>query len=271
MITKPMAGSALRLHVRPPAGATKWRILRRLDDGFTGESDAGALRVEESDDTTVLDTQNVVNGITYFYRPFYYVGGAWQPGSTASAVAAVNYEDVTPDVQSVVRDRLIAGLRSEVEAHRLVHDDGAVPVHLAPPAYEQARWPMVSVHMTGEDPAQRFVGEEVAADAFDEESGEWSGSEGWLAKTSLSIIGWSLNSDARFALRKALRRVVIANLGVFSDLGLVNVEFSQQDQEDFSNYPAPVYQVICTFTCLSPVALISQSGTVAEVTQIILS
>lgn len=270
MITKPMAGNALRIHVRPPAGATKWRILRRLDDAFAGADDPGALRVEESDDTSVLDTQNVANSVPYFYRPFYFVDGAWVAGATATASAVANYEDVTPDVQSIVRDRLMAGLRVEVEAARLVHKDGAIPVHLSPPAYEQARWPMVSVHMTGEDPAQRSIGEILAADVFDDETGEWSGAEGWLAKTSLSIIGWSLNSDERFALRKALRRVVIANLGVFSDAGLVNIEHSQQDVEDFSNYPAPVYQVICNFSCLAPVALISQSGAVSDVTQTIL-
>ena len=52
---------------------------------------------------------------------------------------------------------------------------------------------------------------------------------------------------------------MIANLPVFDEHGLLNVSFSQQDTEDFTAYSAPVYQVMTTITCKTPI-LVSAPG-----------
>ncbi len=266
MILKPTAGNALRVVLQPPAGATRWRLLRRLDDAFAGPDDPSAVRVAETDDKSILDDQALANGITYHYRPYYRIGNAWSAGAGASAAPAADYADITQDVQTIVRDRLAAGLRVETQRGNLVHVDGAVPVYTAPPAFDQARWPIVSVHLSNESPQQRFIGEYLAADAYDDETGRCQESEGWLAQVQLAIVGWTLNSDERIELRKAIRRIVIANLSVFNGHGLMNVELSEQDMEDFTSYNAPVYQAMCTFTCLAPVAIASESAAVSDVT-----
>jgi hypothetical protein len=91
-----------------------------------------------------------------------------------------------------------------------------------------------------------------------------------MAKTQLQVIGWSLNADERIALRKAIRRIVAANLGVFDEALLLQVEFSQQDIEDFSTYPAPLYQTMGTFSCLTPVAVNTPRHPVTSVTSTVI-
>lgn len=267
MIVKLPAGNALRIFLTPPDGAEKWRLLRKVDDTFLGPTDADAAVVEDGTSPVVTDVETLANGVTYYYRPYYWVSGAWQAGATASAAPAASYEDLTQDVVSVVRDRLAAGLLVELQRGVLSHENGAIPVFTAPPAYGAARWPVVSVHLTSEDPAEQFIGGNGAPDVFSEADDDWSEPEGYLAKVDLAIIGWSLNSDERMDLRKALRRIVIANLPVFDSYGFVNITFSQQDMEDFENYEAPVYQAMCTFSCLAPVSVSSSVGVISDVTQ----
>lgn len=265
MITKPMAGNALRVFMQPPAGASIWRVLRKLADDFSGPDDADALRVAETSERDVMDAAGLVNGVTYFYRAFYRVGAAWVPSNTLSASPAANYEDTAPDLITMLRDRLAAGLAVEVQRGVLRPSTGAVHVYTAPPVYDQARWPIVSLHLSGDDPNQRFIGESLAADETDGET--WEEAEGWLSKAQVAVIGWTLNPDERIELRKAIRRIVIANLQVFDAYGFLNVEFSQQDTEDFERYDAPVYQSMGTFTCLAPVSVVSHAGVVEDVTQ----
>lgn len=269
MILPLPAGNALRVFLQPPVGATRWRLLRKTADTFTGQDDVDAAVVEDGGVTEPVDAAGLVNGITYYYRPFYWQAGTWQAGATASAAPAATYADQAPDVMTVVRDRLQAGLLVEIQRGTLTHENGAIPVFTAPPAYGAARWPIVSVHLTNEDPAERFIGESVAADAVDDVTDLWTEPEGWLAKTELAVVGWSLNPDERVELRKALRRIVIANLQVFDAYGFVNVSFSQQDMEDFESYEAPVYQAMGTFSCLAPVSVVTDTGRVTDVTQVV--
>ncbi len=267
MILRPQAGNALRVFLQPPSGALRWRVLRKLADTFSGQSDPNAAVVHDGDDKVVLDADGLVNGTLYFYRPYYWTGAVWQAGASASSTPAASYEDNTPDVVTVVRERLAAGLLVEIQRNNLTHENGAIPVFTAPPAYGSARWPIVTVHLTSEDPAERFIGENLPPDVFDDGSDLWTESEGWLAKVELAIVGWSLNPDERIELRKALRRIVIANLGVFDGYGFVNANFTLSDMEDFESYEAPVYQVMCTFTCLAPVSVLSTVGQIVDVTQ----
>jgi hypothetical protein len=271
MILKPAAGNALRVFLQPPAGARRWRLLRKLADDFTGQADADAAVVEDGDTRVCTDTDGLVNGVTYYYRPYYWVSGAWQAGATAFAAPVASYEDQTPDVVTIVRDRLSLGLQEELRRGVLVHENGAVPVFTAPPAYDQARWPMVSVHLENEDPAERFIGESVTTDVFDDGEGLWTEPEGYLAQVELTIIGWSLNPDERIELRKALRRIVIANFSVFDSYGIVTPKLTVQDMEDFENYAAPVYQAMCKFSCMTPVSVLSSVGPIDSVSQQVLT
>ena len=266
MILKPSAGNALRVFLQPPAGAARWRLLRKIDDTFTGPDDPDAAVVEDGDTRVPLDADGLVNGVTYYYRPYYWVASAWQAGDTASAAPAASYEDQTPDLIGIVRDRLAAGLLVELQRGTLTHENGAIPVFTAPPAYGAARWPIVSVHLSNEEPAERFIGESIGADVYSD-ADDWTEAEGYLAKVELAIIGWSLNPDERIELRKALRRIVIANFPVFDGFGIVNINFSQQDMEDFENYEAPVYQAMCTFSCMAPVAVASGATPISDVIQ----
>lgn len=268
MIAPVAAGNALRVFMQPPAGATMLKLLRRLDNAFSGPSDPDAAVAYEGTESCVVDA-GVANAVSYFYRAYYRVAGAWQPSNAMSSTPAATYVDLTTDVVSVVQARLAAALAVEVERGNLVHEDNLIPVLTAPPATEQARWPLVTIHMEGEDPQERFIGEQLGDDAFDDVDQEWQQSEGWLAKVQLSIVGWALNSDERLELRRALRRIVIANLPVFEAAGITNVEFSQQDMEDFEGYNAPVYQAVCRFSCLSPVAVASNAGVIVSTDQAI--
>ena len=267
MITRPAAGNALRVFLQPPTGASHWRLLRKLTNDFVGEADPAAALVHDGRERCVLDADALENGVLYFYRAYYRVGLAWMASNVSSTTPTASYEDLSVDVQTIVRDRLAAGLAVELARGRLTHEDGAIPVLTAPPATDQARWPLVTIHMSNEDPSQRHIGEQAGSDEFDVDADKWQSAEGWLAKTQLSIVGWSLNSDERLELRKALRRIVIANLEVFESHGFVNVEFSQQDMEDFESYNAPVYQAACTFYCMAPVAVGSTADVIRDVTQ----
>ena len=263
MVTSPAVGNALRVFLQPPATAEYWRLLRKTANDFLDQNDPNAAVVAECNELVIVDDGGLVNGVTYYYRAYYWDGTTWTPSNSLSGVSASTYEDLTPDVIDVVQQRLQAGLQVEIGRGTLVHALGAIPVYTAPPAYDNSRWPVVTVHLTNQDPAQRFIGESLAADSFAD--GTAYESEGWLTRVQLSIVSWSTNSDERVALRKALRRIVIANLSVFDAHGFVNVDFGQQDAEDFETYNAPVYQSVCTFSCTAPVAVGSTNGVIAEV------
>lgn len=269
-IYRPKAGSSLRVFLSPPAGALRWRLLRRQDDSFAGPDDAGAVLVHEGRDTEVLDAMGLVNDAEYHYRPYYWTGSQWLTSASRSAKPAASYEDAGPDVIELLQERLRAGLRDQVLADLLTHQDGAVPVLAVPPAYDNARWPLVTLHLSNEDPAERFIGEGVGQDML-ELGGQWGESEGWLARVDVDVIAWSLNSDERIQLRKALRRVILANLEIFDGFGLVQVNWSMSDAEDFETYNSPVYQVIGKFSCMAPAAVVSTAAPVSNVFEVALA
>ena len=68
----------------------------------------------------------------------------------------------------------------------------------------------------------------------------------------LAVTGWTKNPDERVLMREILQRLLLTNLSVFYGLGLAQVEFSFQDVDLIGGeYPAPVYQVAGTFTCMA--------------------
>ena len=255
------AGAALRIFLTPPVGAIAWRILRLPTDTFAGPSDPLATLVHAGTSKSVLDDGGLIDGSLYWYRIYYWSGTAWTASESVSASPSATYTDESEDALTVLRDRLEAGLLVEVQRGHLVHVDGAIPVLTAPPVYDDTRFPVVTVHLQNESPAERYIGENLTGDDNDIDwfSGTSTDSQGWLAETTLTVMGWALNPDARKDLRKAIRRVIVANLPVFDEHGLLNVSFTQQDTEDFTAYSAPVYQVMTTVTCKTPI-LVSAPG-----------
>lgn len=251
------AGNAIRLFLEPPAGAKYWRVLKMGSDNFGGAEDLDyALIAYEGDERVFVDAENLQNELMVFYKPFYRMADdTWLVGATAHGTPSAIYEDQATDVLSFVRKRLEEGLFEEVKRGNLVAELGYVQVYTAPPALEQGlRFPLVTITLDEGSSAERALGEDIAGDEFDMLGDEWFETEGWLERTQLSIVGWSLNSDERIELRKALRRIIVANLPVFDSKGMVQIQVSFQDVDALNGeYNANIYQVMCSFSCLAPV------------------
>ena len=250
-------GNAVRIGWEVPDGALKTRLLRKTAATFTGPTDGTV--VYEGPLSSAVDT-GVLNGTTYWYAAYFWDGVVWEGSTPADAIPAATYVDDSLDALSVVRDRLAAGLKVEVSRGDLRHETGAVPVLTAPPVFQDTRWPVVTVHMQSETDGERFLGETFAVDVHN--APVWDEREGWLARVTLQVIGWSLNPDERIALRKAIRRVIVGNLSVFDASGMDQIGVQMSDAEDFESYGAPVYQAMCTITCLAPVSV---GGSVAQI------
>lgn len=263
------AGNALRLFIEPPAGAVRWRVLRKGSDTFSGDpDDPSALVAYEGDERVVVDALSLPNDVMAFYRPFYQSeSGAWTSGSTAYGTPASIYEEHATDVMWLVRSRLEAGLKVEVERGNLVHELGYVQVYTAPPSLEQnILFPLVTITLENESSSIRGIGENISGDEFDAIGFDWLESEGWLADVQLSVVGWSVNSDERIELRKAIRRVVLANLPVFAAHGIDQVNLSMSDNDAVNGeYGAPVYQVMASFSCVAPVRVGGRVDAISEV------
>ena len=243
-------GNALRLFIQPPVSAVRWKVLKKGSSTFSGHDDPSASVAYEGDEHVIVDIASLQNDTMAFYQPFYTVDGAtWTPGPVNSGTPRAVYAETTTDVLSHLRDRLEAGLKVEVERGNLFNDLGYIQVFNASPSLERdLRLPLVTVHLESEDVADRGIGEIVGIDEYDEDA------EGWLANVSVAIIGWSTNGDERLELRKAIRRLIVGNLPVFESLGWVTPHLSQSDIDAVNGeYPAPMYQVMNTFTCVAPV------------------
>lgn len=249
-------GNALRLHFTPPAGARVWRVLRKTTDDIAGHDDPSAFLAYEGVDDVTVDATLLTNGERVFYKPFWTADGVtWTPGPVWSGTPAPNYEEHTPDVLSFLRDRLEAGLKIEVERGNLQSDVGYLQVMLGAPSLERdLRFPLVTIHMERDGSGERALGECISGDTFDAIGFDWDESEGWMSECTVTVIGWSLNGDERNELRKALRRIVIGNMPVFESYGWTRLDFNAEDIDAVNGeYPAPMYQVMGTFSCIAPV------------------
>jgi len=257
-------GNALRVFMQPPAGSVIWRVLRKDSNSFSGASDASAVVAYEGDEKIFVDAAFLINEVMAFYKPFYSVDGVvWTAGDVASGTPSSTYEDYTTDVLQVVRERIEAGLLVEIQRGNLVNEIGYIQVFTAPPSLERdLRFPLVTIHLENESSSgERAIGDNISGDEFDSVGFAWVQSEGWLANVRLTFIGWSLNSDERIELRKALRRIVVGNLALFSDKGMEQIDFDQSDVDSVSGeFGAPMYQVMNTFTCLAPIRVGASTG-----------
>lgn len=263
-------GNALRLFIEPPAGAIAWKVLRKASNSFSAHDDPSALLVYQGDENVIVEaTQSLTNDQPWFYCPFYTQDGAtWTAGAVKSGTPSAIYTDHTTDVMSHMRDRIESGLLVECKRGNFQTELGFIQVYTAPPQMEQGlRFPLVTLKLINEGSSDRAIGECISGDEFDSPGFDWQESEGWMANVQLGIAGWCLNSDERIELRKALRRIIVANLPVFESFGWITPNLTMQD-DDFVNgeYPAQIYQVMCTFTCVAPVRV---SGDVPAISSVI--
>ena len=258
-ITALRPGNATHIFIKPIASAIKWRLLRRTDDLFTGEDDAGAVLVEESESTNIIDVEGLTNGVPYYYRIYYFADSAWVASESKTVTPNAFYEGDDIDVLSIIRSRLEAGLAVEVAKNNIKPNSGSIKVMNAPPRFEDAKFPVVSVHLDSDSAAEWATGANLI---FDEDAE----GESWLARWQISIIGWSLNPDERISLRRAIKRIIGANFVIFSaKYGMQQIDFDQSDVEDMERYSAPVYQVATRFSCMAPAYVLddaSESGNI---------
>lgn len=262
-------GNAVKVLMAPDDGAIQWRLMRNTTGVFAGITDPLSIPVYTGDQSQyVVDVKALTNGVTYSYCLFSTLDGVnWDASEVFTGVPQAIYGDQSVDALTVVRDRMAAGMAVEVSRGTLTPVTKQIPVLNAPPAFDDVRWPMVSVHVTSDGPAERGIGEMIGSDDWDAGSGMWKEGEGWMANTVLAIAGWSKNADERIALRKAMRRLIIANLPVFDGLGMLRIDINQSDQDYVSGeYPAPVFSTVCSFSCLAPAYVTDEVGVVTEIT-----
>lgn len=259
------AGNAIQVLLSPPSGAKRYRLLRKSDDTFSDQDDADALIVLDGDDRSVMDTDSLINSQLYYYKPFYqYESGAWKAGDSASVTPALSMSRDTPDAFMFIRQRLDDGLRAMIAAGSLNHPKRHIRVLSAPPVFEDTFFPVVTIHLSSESSAERMVGSDVFPSNL-QDDGDWMEHEGWLARGVVSIIGWGLNPDERITLRRAIRDLIVANVGIFDGAGICDVDIEQQDTEDFASFNAPIYQSITTMSYMAPVIV---GGSFSAVEQI---
>jgi len=243
-ITPFFSGNAVKVLLIPPATAVRWRLARNVTGAFPDEN---ADTVYEGCERVFID-HGLVNNQAYFWQAFYFDGSAWTVSSytPVSASSALTYTEINNDPLSVVRERLDAGLNGLLALGKLNHPNGRFPVLVAWPRVEDARFPMVSVHLDSDIPDERFIGDMVADDA------EFTG---WYAKTTLHIVSCALNGDERLLLRRAIKSVLLANLDFFDALGLNEISFSQTDVEDMERLNTPLYLTNTVFSCTAEAAI----------------
>jgi hypothetical protein len=265
MIQALPVGNALRVFMAPPSGASRWKLLRKGTNAFSGHDDPSASVISFGAETSVLDSNFLINGQTYWYALYWWDGTAWLLDSLKSAVPVPNFRQMGVDVLSFVRDRLDYGLQIIIARGEIHHPQGRIQVLTAPPTSEEVAWPVVTVHCTQDVAAERALGEEIFSDVYLPDTNQWESVEGWLSRTQLTIVGWCLNPDERILLRKALKNIVIANLPVFEAACIQQIDLQQSDQEDFQSFNAPVYQVTSIFTCIAPSFVNTVEGAIREV------
>lgn len=263
-------GNALCITLAPPKAATLWHLLRNTSNVFAGPADPDSTLVAESVEPVIYDSLGLTNGVTYWYFAYYWDGTAWLPDDASmSGIPQSTYLDQSIDTLTLVRARLDYGIRNEILLGHLTPGEkagGEIAVLTAPPIFEQVQFPVIVVHLANEAPGTFGVGTDVSTAGVDV-SGDWSDDEGYLARTTITVTGWTLNPDARIALRKALRRLMLANSQVFSTAGLRELAFSQTDEDELTGtYGCPVYFTVGTFSCLTPIIVGAQVAPIADVT-----
>lgn len=240
------------------SGVIVSRLLRRADQNFAGPDDPDAFKLFEGEpaDSPVTDI-TVSDGQAYFYKDYGSEDGVTftdDDGAPQSATPAALYQDGTVDVRGLLAARFRAGFAQEIRRGLLKikaregATTGEVSVKNAPPALQEVNWPTFTIHLDIDTQAERALGEDITGKQGDQ-------SEGFLAHYGFALESFSQNPDERAALHQSISRILKANLPVFADFGLVNVEWDAKD-EDFmppqSPWGVPVYVSSYGFRCKAP-------------------
>ncbi len=250
------AGNAVKVMLNPPSHALSWRILRNTTGDFTEASLAVDL-IYEGCEVAFIDTAGVINEVSYFYKPLYFDGKAWDSLFLAKQVTvAKHFTDLSCDPLLIVRDRLDLGLNAMLHAGQLTHPTLAViPVLLSYPQFDEVQFPLVTLHTEHNQADELGIGYALTDDVDE---------LGWMTQTLITITCWSLNGDERNLLKKAIKAVVMANLEVFDFAGLLQIDVQQADREEFTLYPWPTYMSETRFSCLSLTALVMTHSPLLE-------
>lgn len=245
------AGSAVRVFITPPRGAVQWRVLRRTADVFTDQADTGAVLVLDGDDNVVVDTVALVNGTPYFYKAWFFVGRAWVASPSMQVTPEATYAGDAVNPARILRDRIEAGLKVEVQRGALIAESGRIRVHTGPYQREdQIQFPLMFVHQDSQTISDRFVGEDVFGSGQDA-NGSYFGGDGVLARFVINMGIVARNVDEREAMRRALQRILLVNLPVLAAAGIITPEWTLTDSEDLQAQSAPLFMSGGQFTCLA--------------------
>ncbi len=266
MLTPMAAGNAVHLLLRPPEGAVSWRVKRRpaaAAPAIAGPDDPAAETVvDDWQDRGVTDLLNLVNGVAYRWAVFYRAaGGAWLPQvDERVGTPAATYRGDDLDVQELLRERVELGLAEEVRRQVLKPATGVIEVTLAPfaaPSADELSWPFVSVCLAEDGPGERGIGDMILPDLRTSQTAApgaaaWTENTGWLAQVAVKVVGVENNPERRLTLRRALRRIVQANMPVLAAKGVILPSFHQVDRELQVEEGMPLYVTDGTFTCMAP-------------------
>ena len=265
------AGNAVRIGVAPPAGALQVRVLRKTENVWLPDSNSAApddpdafvvVDAEGADRLSVLDMRDLENGTAYFYKAFYRRGLAWSSTAVISATPLCTFETVGPDVLVLLRDRLSDGLAAMVARGILAPKEGYIPVLLSPPVADETPYPVVTLHLDSDVSGERAIGEDLGSE-FD--GAEWVETVGWLARVKVDFVVWSLNGDERSQMRRAVRGVLQANLGILESAGCTQIDLDLRHMEDMETYSAPVFEVVGSLSCVALAAVDLQVSAVRDV------
>lgn len=261
------AGNAVRLNVSLLDGASFMRVLRLPTDTFSGPDDPNAMPIiDDFAGETLIDTEGLTNGTTYFYRSYDWVESAFvDSGISISATPNANYIADAVDPQELLRDRLQLGINVEIVRSQLKPETGKIAVITAPFAMEGTTFPVISVILDNTGPSERVLGDQIEG-FHDPSSNQWVDTNGWIARFSMSISAATFNLDERIQLRKSVRRVIQANLPIFNEAGMVQIELNQTDAEIQTDKSAVIYVSNATFTCLAPAFIQVFHDVVTDVT-----
>ncbi len=268
MIMPLFVGNALKLYLSPPANADYWRIMRKGTDDISGPDDTGAIAIYEGDLNSVTDTNALLNDARMYYAVYYWINDAWVFGNSNYGTPTASYVDYSTDVMGILRDRLEAGLAVEVARKTLLNDFGYIQVLTAPPVMNaNIGFPLVTLSLEDENPEIESIGLDISGSYDDDE--ESLEMVGQYNKVRLSITGWSLNPDERLALRKAIRRIVLANADIFAANGMMLPELSLRNVDAVNGEygDTPLFLVSGDFSCTAPVRVgASNNALILDVT-----
>jgi len=249
------AGNAVRVILAPPWGAASWRVLRRTTDTITGPDDTGAVVVADwGRDEGFTDILGLLNGTEVHYAVFYRdaAGAEILPRASSAAVTpAYTARDTSADVLAVLFDRFTKGMALAVEVGKIRPKSMRVPVLCAPfvdPG--KTELPMVTMHLDGEQPTEFGLSALLETEPLEGIGGDET--EGNLCRVSVNIIAVSLNPDERNTLGRVLKHIVLSNLDIFEQQGLLNPTLSLNHTELLpETNAAALYLATASFSCLA--------------------